>query len=122
MESTLKSTSLSNKVNNIVIEDISSEVGDGSRADDPTIKWVEISSADDTYMNDAGALFENEIKKVLIKFSFIKFNTEIAARYAKVKDGGKEDIFQFGTKNFNIFQTTDLREKFENIHNNIDQP
>ena len=36
---------VSNEVDNVVMENVSSEVGDGSRADDPTIKWIEISSA-----------------------------------------------------------------------------
>ena len=48
-------------------------------------------------------------------------NTELAAEYAKVKDGKKEeDIFQFITKNFNDFQMTDLSEKLKNICKSID--
>ena len=67
--------------NDVVMEDVSSEVGDGSRADNPTIKWVEIASAlqyrikkslnvnvrhldYDTFINDAGTFFEREIKKL----------------------------------------------------------
>ena len=72
--------------------------------------------------DDTGALFERELKKYLIKFNSIKVNTELAAQYAKVKDGKEEEeIFQFNTKNCDIFQTTDLSEKFENIRKSIDQ-
>ena len=126
-------------LNDVVIEDVSSEVGDSSRVDDSTIKWVEIAFAlecrikeglivnvkhlnYDEFKNDAGALFEREMKEVLMQLNSIKVNTELAAQYAKVIDGvEKEEIFQFNTKNYNIFQTPDLSEKFKNIRVCIDQ-
>ena len=56
------------------------------------------------------------------KFNSVKVNTELAAKYAKMKDGEEEEgIFQFSTKNFNIFQTSDLSENFKNIRESTDQ-
>ena len=33
----------------------------------------------DKFMNDAGALFERKIKKVLMQFNSVKVNTDLAA-------------------------------------------
>ena len=104
-----------------------------------SVKWIEVSSAlqrrikkglivnlmhldYDKFMNDAKVLFVNEIKKVLMEFDSIKVNTDLAAKYVKVRDGEEEEeIFTFNTKNFNIFQTTDLSEEFENIRQSVGQ-
>ena len=117
--------------------DSNSEVSSGVGS---SVKWREVSSAlecrikkglivnlshldYDKFMNDAKVLFDNEIENVLKRLDSVKVNTDLAEKYFKVKDGEEEEeeIFTFITKNFNIFQTTDLSEKFKNIQESIDQ-
>ena len=115
--------------------DSNSEVSSGVGS---SVKWREVSSAlecrikkglivnlshldYDKFMNDAKVLFDNEIENVLKRLDSVKVNTDLAAKYFKVKDGEEEDIFTFNTKNFNIFQTTDFSEKFKNFRESVDQ-
>ena len=73
-----------------------------------SVKWSEINSAFkhriktgvitnvnhldfNTFMNDAKVLFESQIKKVLQKFTSIKVNTTLSAKYVVLK-GDSEEI------------------------------